>query len=201
MNEEDIARHEKNIELDENAAKANVKEPQLQQPCQQQQQINPCFAMLQQFIRSHVQRANQQHITNRAAVTTSAKARPHSELSLFLREPILPMTYEDGTFTNPLDWWRVNATKFSLVAKLAMQILEIPATSAPAERVFSVAGITIANDQARLLPENANKLLFLREALVTVNKNNNKINSLLCPYSGSIQFFGYVRVVDGPCFS
>ena len=174
-NEEDVARREENIELEENAAEGNVAEPQLQQQRQQQQQqqqqqINPCFAMLEQFRRSHIQRANQQHITNRGAVTTSAEARARSELSLYLREPILPMTHEDGTFTNPLDWWRVNATRFPLVAKLAMQILAIPATSAPAERVFSLAGITIANDRARLLPENANELLFLREALVSVRK-------------------------------
>jgi hypothetical protein len=38
-----------------------------------------------------------------------------------------------------------------MLAKVAMQILVIPATSAPSERVFSVAGITIENDQASLL--------------------------------------------------
>jgi hypothetical protein len=92
-----------------------------------------------------------------------------------LREPILPTTHEDGIFTNPLDWWRVNAIRFPLLAKLAMRILAIPATSAPSERVFSLAGITIANDQARLLPENAIELLFLLEALVSVRKYEESI--------------------------
>jgi hypothetical protein len=65
---------------------------------------------------------------------------------------------------------RVNATRYPLLAKVAMQILAIPETSAPSERFFSVAGITIANDQARLLPESANELLFLHEALVSVKR-------------------------------
>jgi hypothetical protein len=43
------------------------------------------------------------------------------------------MTHEDGTLTNPLNCWKVNATRFPLLAKLAMQILAIPATSAPSE--------------------------------------------------------------------
>jgi hypothetical protein len=53
-----------------------------------------------------------------------------------------------------------------------MKILAIPATSAtsaPSES-FSIAGITAANDQALLLPENANELVFLREALVSFKK-------------------------------
>ena len=40
----------------------------------------------------------------------------------------------------------------------------IPATSAPSERVFSTAGLAIAYDRARLTPDNANDLVFLRTA-------------------------------------
>lgn len=43
----------------------------------------------------------------------------------------------------------------------ARRVLCIPATSAPSERIFSQAGLTIANQRARMLPENANNLVFL----------------------------------------
>ncbi len=43
-NEDQIARREENIELEENALEANPAEPQTQQ-----QLVNPCFAMLEQF--------------------------------------------------------------------------------------------------------------------------------------------------------
>jgi hypothetical protein len=63
-----------------------------------------------------------------------------------------------------LEWWRANNNKFPVLASLAQKYLAIPATSAPSERVFSVAGLTIAKDRARLDPANANELVFLHEA-------------------------------------
>ena len=44
-------------------------------------------------------------------------------------------------------------------------VLNQPATSAPSERLFSAAGVTIANDRARILPENAEAVLFVKENL------------------------------------
>ena len=55
--------------------------------------------------------------------------------------------------------------KFPLLLELAHRLLSIPATSAPLERVFSSAGLTIAKDHARLAPETANELVFLHEAM------------------------------------
>jgi len=65
---------------------------------------------------------------------------------------------------NPLDWWRLHQHKFPLVAALARRLLSIPATSAPSERLFSDAGITIANDRASLLPDVAASCIFLQDA-------------------------------------
>jgi hypothetical protein len=45
---------------------------------------------------------------------------------------------------------------------LAERILSIPATSAPSKRVFSAASNVINKKQARLTPENAGLILFLR---------------------------------------
>ena len=53
---------------------------------------------------------------------------------------------------------------------MALRVLCIPATSAPSERVFSVAGLTIAKDQARLAPHTANELIFLHDALPAIKK-------------------------------
>ena len=40
-----------------------------------------------------------------------------------------------------------------------------PATSAPSERLFSSAGLTIANNRARLAGDNAARLIFLHDAI------------------------------------
>jgi hypothetical protein len=69
-----------------------------------------------------------------------------------------------------LTWWKSNEIKFPLLSHLAQRILCIPATSAPSERVFSSAGLTIAKDHARLAPQTANELVFLHDALPAIKK-------------------------------
>ena len=54
-------------------------------------------------------------------------------------------------------------------AKLAEYYLTPPPTSVDVERLFSTAGDVITNERNRLLPENAAKVLFLRENLPRVN--------------------------------
>jgi len=83
-----------------------------------------------------------------------------------LRDP------HSGLFNNPLDWWRVHASDFPHLAKLALKYLSIPATSAPSERVFSTAGLTIAKDRARLEASRANELVFLHDSVPALKKYN-----------------------------
>ena len=68
-----------------------------------------------------------------------------------------------GDFTNPLQWWKFRGVKYPLLRKLARKMLCIPATSAPSERVFSVAGLTISKLRTKLKPDNASCLVFLKE--------------------------------------
>jgi len=78
------------------------------------------------------------------------------------------MTLWDPTtriFGNPLEWWRVNNNTYPHLSKLALKYLSIPATSAPSERVFSTAGLTIAKERAWLESSRANELVFLHESI------------------------------------
>jgi hypothetical protein len=62
---------------------------------------------------------------------------------------------------SPLDWWRVNAPKFPLLANYARFALGIPATSVSSERVFSTAGDVVRAKRSNLSSSNADKLIFL----------------------------------------
>ena len=54
-------------------------------------------------------------------------------------------------------------------AKLAEFYLTPPPSSVDVERLFSTAGDILTNERNRMLPQNAAKILFLRENLPNVN--------------------------------
>ena len=84
--------------------------------------------------------------------------------------PVL-CTLANGTvdLNNPLLWWATNAQRFPRVSALAAKYLAIQATSASSERLFSTAGLTIANDRAALRQDNAAMLVFIHENYALVN--------------------------------
>jgi hypothetical protein len=100
-----------------------------------------------------------------------------SELDRYKLMPGIKMRDEaTGKFNCPLKWWKVHQNDFYFVSKLAMKYLSIPATSAPSERVFSTAGLTIAKDRARLDPDRANELVFLHDSIPALDHYNAVIN-------------------------
>ena len=96
-----------------------------------------------------------------------AQALIDAQLVLFGSSESLPrksIINGETVLNNPLQWYRTHAKKFPHIAQLARRILCIPATSAPSERLFSAAGLTIAKDRANLLPDMAASLIFLHDA-------------------------------------
>lgn len=59
---------------------------------------------------------------------------------------------------NPLNWWKLNATRFPKLATLARHYLCVPGVALP---VSSESGQTFATMRARLDPEHVNMLIFL----------------------------------------
>jgi len=62
-----------------------------------------------------------------------------------------------------LGWWHSQRETYPRLSKLARAILPIPATSAPSERVFSAAGLTITSKRSQLAPSTVNKIVFVHE--------------------------------------
>ena len=57
------------------------------------------------------------------------------------------------------------------LCRVARKYLTPPPTSTNSERLFSVAGQVMDENRARILPDSLEKILFLRENLVTCNFN------------------------------
>ena len=97
--------------------------------------------------------------------------RCRDELDCYIKMPRQELrskvTDEDGNekvvFNNPLEWWKRNQKKISTLAGLARMYLAIQATSAPTERVFSVASRVISKFRTSLDPEMAGMLFYVAE--------------------------------------
>ena len=79
------------------------------------------------------------------------------ELEAYFTEKPLPRD------TNPLLWWKDNARRFNSLAKITKSLLCTPSTSAPAERVFSNAELTINRLRSSLNPDTVDALIFLNK--------------------------------------
>ncbi|KAL0329124.1 UNVERIFIED_CONTAM: putative AC transposase [Sesamum radiatum] len=72
-----------------------------------------------------------------------------SELESYLEEARFPRA---NTF-NILDWWKTNSPRLPILAKIARDILAVPATTVALEAVFSVGGRVIDKSHTCLLPD------------------------------------------------
>ena len=73
---------------------------------------------------------------------------------------------------NPPLWWTKHAATFPFLSQVVRRYLAMPATSAPVERLFSVAGQVVVATRSRLHPETVTLLVFLHEALPVHHKIN-----------------------------
>lgn len=79
------------------------------------------------------------------------------EVECFLSEPLVD--YKVGT---PFKWWAENKARFPVLAQIARRFLSGTATSVPSERLFSQAGLIYEEHRNRIIPENAEMLLFIK---------------------------------------
>ena len=86
----------------------------------------------------------------------SNKSEMEIELKKFKALPNLPRS------DDPLKWWELSGkTLFPKLYNTAIKYLIIPATSVPAERVFSKAGSVLTKKRNRLGPKTANMIITL----------------------------------------
>ena len=74
------------------------------------------------------------------------------ELQTFFDQPRLDV--------EPVKYWAQRKT--TPLSKLALQLLPIPCSSAPVERLFSKAGIVLSQRRSRIGSSKLEKLIFLK---------------------------------------
>ena len=89
-----------------------------------------------------------------------------AELNRYITTPSLAlgkMVDNEPVFNDPLEWWKQHQTMFPNLVKLAVLYLPIQATSAPSERIFSMAKLLISDKRNRLGTEIAEKILYVQQ--------------------------------------
>ena len=88
--------------------------------------------------------------------TCSSNSSADSEVEEYLSMPCLPLD------TCPLAFWKSHLSKFPAISKIVPNFLCIPASSAPIERLFSVAGKTFRPERCRLSDKTFEALMFVK---------------------------------------
>ena len=80
-------------------------------------------------------------------------------LEHFIKVPIAKHLKEEKTC--PLQYWSSNQSEYPNIAQVAVSVLGITASSAPVERLFSVAVKVFRPDRCRLNNETFYRLMFV----------------------------------------
>ena len=80
------------------------------------------------------------------------------------------MNKQDKVNCNVWQWWKANKTSFPCLFTAAQSFLQIPATSIPPERLFSLAGYFVRERRSKILPTNVNEFIFLNKNKSLIHK-------------------------------
>ena len=94
------------------------------------------------------------------------------ELTRYQLEVCLPIICNtSGSFTDPLLWWVSHAHQYPTLFELSLRYLSIPATSAPSERLWSVASRIVTIRRASLESKIIGDLMFVKENSILMNQH------------------------------
>ena len=93
-----------------------------------------------------------------------ADIRINTELDIYRNMKGLSVKLSGDVFSDPLSWWQIHEKTLSYLITLARRLLCVPATSAPSERVISVAGLTISKCRTSVQSQHTSDLIFLHDS-------------------------------------
>ena len=95
------------------------------------------------------------------SVLSATDIRQGCEDELLKYKRYVPRVPIRNRFPDPIAWWKKYGKRFPSLAALAYKYLSIQATSAPSERIFSLASRIIEDRRTRLDPSLAGQLLYV----------------------------------------
>lgn len=90
---------------------------------------------------------------------TSPKASPGAQ---FQNELKIYLLDAKSTTSDPLDYWKAKRQSLPILYSIAVDVLSVPATSAPVERVFSKASLVLKKNRHNLSNEKMELEVFFK---------------------------------------
>ena len=115
----------------------------------------PCFKKFKYLSSVVSERLKERHLS-----ATPTDSPQEEQLQLYLSDMKVPQEEIDA-----IDFWVANKARFPDIAPVALDVLVIPASSTPIERVFSSTGLVTAGRRCRLSAKQLE-----REILIKKNK-------------------------------
>ena len=84
---------------------------------------------------------------------------------------------------------------------VAKQILAVPATSVPSERVFSTAGLVVNKLRNRLSPDLVDSIIFLNKNIFPVSETSDNSDMQIMAYEGNMKIKLTIYAVNGDTFT
>ena len=100
----------------------------------------------------------------RRLVVPQTKAKMDNVTERQVSDYLISLETQNFEGITPLQFWHDNRERYNRLHQLAMQILSIPATSAPVERLFSAAGLVASGRRTTIGPT-----LIEAEVLLRIN--------------------------------
>ena len=82
---------------------------------------------------------------------------------MYMKEPSPDLS------SDPVDWWKINESKYPIISKWAKRLLGCPPSSVESERPFSFGGNIYTPKRNRLTAENGEMLMLLNFNLRVLN--------------------------------
>lgn len=100
-----------------------------------------------------------------------------SDLEQYCHEPLL--SWNQGDYFDILSWWKTHGAKYPILARLARDVLAIPATTVASESAFSSGGRVVDKYRSRLQPEVVEALICTKDWVKASRKDQGDVSSIL----------------------
>ncbi|KAL6861247.1 hypothetical protein ACP4OV_016947 [Aristida adscensionis] len=92
-------------------------------------------------------------------LSNELQAQVSTELDRYLEENPIPRSKEFDI----INWWKGNTSKYPILARIARDLLAVPASSVASECAFSTGERVISTSRCSLLPDTVEALVCLQD--------------------------------------